>query len=1046
MPVAVATIEDIMSTFAGYDSAETVRNGIIDAYQQWSTLEYVVLGGDDEYLPHRGLCFIGYGENETDIPADLYYAALDGNWDLNGNHIYGEPFEDDLVAELAVGRFAVDSPVEIANMINKSLTYSTSPVDADLENALMVGEDLGWVVWGGDSKDEIMNGSSNWGYTTVGLPSNFDVVTLYDRNGIWDPHTHLLPLLNSGVHFVNHLGHSSNSYNMKLNRGEINSNNILNNGSNHLFYIPYSQGCYSAAFDNRNSWGSHESEDCIAEAWTTLGNGAVAYIGNSRYGWGDISCTNGSSQRFDREFFDALFGEGITRLGWTNGDSKEDVIYYIDSTVVRYVYYCINILGDPTIDLWTAAPQNLQPILPDEILEYQNQLVVDVPGVADATVAVSHQGELIGIGETDGNGHVSIALDPPPVGLDPAVFVITAHNYHYFEDSVDVIPQQGAYVIVSDYSVDDSQGNNDGELDYAETISLGVTFENVGILEAQGLTAELSSDIRNVIPVVSSVDIGSIPVGESVNIEDAFSFRVNPMIADQAPVTLVITIRDSQDSIWVRNIYLTGHAPDIVVELINVNEEGYRHLEVGETVNMHAIIGNQGSSPSPTGQLILATDTPLITVTTNTASIASIVPGSSNMTSTPFVVEVSPSCPDPASVIFYFTLADSSIQYYGHTLTQMYVGEFFNNVEAGEGNWPHEPSQPGFGDQWHRSTLRNHSPYGQYSWKCGALDSSGYSPGLDAALTTHEFQLTENMVLMFWHWLDAEISETYVGRCYDGGIVEICQDDTNWTQIDPVGGYHYLIRNEGQSPFPSFTPVLSGSHGWERIWYDLSDYSGSVRLRFRFGSNGSGDNEGWYIDDIEIRPFQFPIPPTDLTAELHWSRVDLNWMYAGNGLDEENEVSFNVYRNSMKIDSCIEFHAYIDYLDNLEPGSYDYFVTAQVGSQESTPSNEVEVYYNGEIVSEKDNPLIPKEYELSQNYPNPFNATTTFRYAIPTSGFVRLAICNIMGQKVATLVEGRLDAGYHAVVWESVDLASGLYFCRLQAEGHTLAKKLVLLK
>jgi hypothetical protein len=88
----------------------------------------------------------------------------------------------------------------------------------------------------------------------------------------------------------------------------------------------------------------------------------------------------------------------------------------------------------------------------------------------------------------------------------------------------------------------------------------------------------------------------------------------------------------------------------------------------------------------------------------------------------------------------------------------------------------------------------------------------------------------------------------------------------------------------------------------------------------------------------------------------------------------------------------------------------------------------------------------PENYVLEQNYPNPFNATTTLRYAVPSSGLVRLTIYNIIGQKVATLVDRHQDAGYHSVTWNGTNLASGVYIYQLQANGHTLTQKLVLLK
>jgi hypothetical protein len=88
----------------------------------------------------------------------------------------------------------------------------------------------------------------------------------------------------------------------------------------------------------------------------------------------------------------------------------------------------------------------------------------------------------------------------------------------------------------------------------------------------------------------------------------------------------------------------------------------------------------------------------------------------------------------------------------------------------------------------------------------------------------------------------------------------------------------------------------------------------------------------------------------------------------------------------------------------------------------------------------------PESYVLEQNYPNPFNATTTLRYAVPSSGLVRLTIYNILGQKVATLVDGHQDVGYHSVNWNGANLSSGVYIYQLQVNGHTLTHKMLLLK
>jgi hypothetical protein len=88
---------------------------------------------------------------------------------------------------------------------------------------------------------------------------------------------------------------------------------------------------------------------------------------------------------------------------------------------------------------------------------------------------------------------------------------------------------------------------------------------------------------------------------------------------------------------------------------------------------------------------------------------------------------------------------------------------------------------------------------------------------------------------------------------------------------------------------------------------------------------------------------------------------------------------------------------------------------------------------------------IPKVYTLMQNYPNPFNPTTTIRYDLPKSANVSLKVYNILGQLVATLVDERKEAGHYQVRWNA-NVASGIYFYRLQAEEFVQTKKMILLK
>jgi hypothetical protein len=89
---------------------------------------------------------------------------------------------------------------------------------------------------------------------------------------------------------------------------------------------------------------------------------------------------------------------------------------------------------------------------------------------------------------------------------------------------------------------------------------------------------------------------------------------------------------------------------------------------------------------------------------------------------------------------------------------------------------------------------------------------------------------------------------------------------------------------------------------------------------------------------------------------------------------------------------------------------------------------------------------VPTEFALYQNYPNPFNATTQIRYALHEVGQVRLDVYNLLGQRVATLVDDFQEVGHHSVNWDAGHVASGLYLYRLQTPDFTSTRKMVLLK
>jgi hypothetical protein len=92
------------------------------------------------------------------------------------------------------------------------------------------------------------------------------------------------------------------------------------------------------------------------------------------------------------------------------------------------------------------------------------------------------------------------------------------------------------------------------------------------------------------------------------------------------------------------------------------------------------------------------------------------------------------------------------------------------------------------------------------------------------------------------------------------------------------------------------------------------------------------------------------------------------------------------------------------------------------------------------------NNSAPSQFALNQNYPNPFNPTTVISYQLSVSSKVNLKICDLLGRKVTTLVNGVESAGHHAINFDGSGMPSGIYFYRLQAGTYTATRKLVLMK
>ncbi|RPI66867.1 MAG: T9SS C-terminal target domain-containing protein, partial [Ignavibacteriales bacterium] len=191
-----------------------------------------------------------------------------------------------------------------------------------------------------------------------------------------------------------------------------------------------------------------------------------------------------------------------------------------------------------------------------------------------------------------------------------------------------------------------------------------------------------------------------------------------------------------------------------------------------------------------------------------------------------------------------------------------------------------------------------------------------------------------------------------------------------------------------------------------------------------------------------------PVELNSFTSSVSGNNVNLSWSTAS----EINNAGFEIEKQSAANQSgekwerigfvegkgnSTEVNNYSFEDKNLLPGSYNYRIK-QVDFDGS-----FEFYsLNSEVVIG-----APQSFSLSQNYPNPFNPVTSITFSLPESGIVSLKIYNVLGNEVSTLLNNRLNAGTHNVVFNALNLSSGIYYYRLEFEG-TFAdtKQMVLLK
>jgi hypothetical protein len=862
VPAQIVTTDWIYANYSGYDDAEKVRNFIRDAYQNWGTI-WVLLGGDTNVVPERIAwamdCEAGYYPGENDIRCDLYFSDLDGTWDANGNHIYGEVEDSvDMYPDVFVGRASCSDQTKALALVNKLLTYETNP-PADYTTKMLFCAEILW------SDPYTNSGLAKDLIDEKYVPPQFDPITkLYEDLGN-ETKAAVIAAMNEGQNIINHDGHANYQV-MGVGDGYLYRSDMdaLYNGPRNS--ILFSIGCYPAAIDY----------DCIGEHFINNANGGgVAFIGNSRYGWGSPGNPEyGYSDRYDREFHGALFERDFYHIGATIADMKTFFVPWSQQeNVYRWCMYQTNLLGEPEMPIWTDTPQEMMVEYSDTVPEGSSIFsvtVFDAGGssrpVPGALVCLMKTDEIYQRGLTDSQGQIDFEISPSSGG--PLQVTVTAHNFMPYQDSA-WVAGEGPYVLYHSHQIDDvSLGNGDGMVNPGESISMPVTLKNYGNDIAYNVNATLHSTGDPYLTLIDSLqEFGTINPGETATSFQAYSFVVEPDCPNGQVIYFDLEINTGYGSSWNSMVALTVFTPLLSYQRYAVSDEtgnGNGIPEPGETFDLSVSVKNQGAELASQVEGVLSSANSYVQINQTTAEFGDIVSGGSVARS--FEVHLLSGSPDTNFPWFHLqTSTDDGYAFQDSFILTVGEPGFGDDMESGRDQWTHG----GTGDLWHLSSHRTHS--GDSSWYNGIENSWYFNDNMNCWLQSSPFVLGPDSYLSFWLWYDV----TNYG--VDGIHVEI---------VDALSGVGDTLDFIGTGG--ALDSALNTGNDWMEYSYDLSFPSpgSTVRVRFTFSSDDdyTHDGEGFYIDDLKVGPVS-RVVAGDVTGDGNVDVADIvfliNYLFVG---------------------------------------------------------------------------------------------------------------------------------------------------------------------
>ena len=610
VPTVVRTTEWIAANYRnGSDIQETIRTFVKDAYQKWG-ITYVLIGGDTKEVPPR-LAFSDFYNGGEQLPADMYFGCLDGDWNADHDDVFGEETptgndNPDLYAEVYVGRLPSDSAAEAAMMINKVITYETPTNMNYAKRMLLLGEVLfpsGWV----PPQPITLNGADLVNtpiYTSYMQGPGLNVVRMYETEELFpgsvdENRVAVIDSLNNGFNQVIHIGHGFR-FNMEV--GDVSLTNTdadaLHNG-NKLSCL-YFLNCTGAAY----------TYSCLAEHFLRNPNGgAVSVIGANE------SAFPNASTFYMNEYYRLLFQLGNVHIGRVFADSRlpRTGLAASGDYIDLWTHYIYTLLADPEMPMWTGPVTALSLSMPSSVTEGTHSITVTVTSGGDpvdsATVCLSKGDEDYQVGTTDGAGQCTVSFRAETAGV--ITVVATGRNHARKTGSI-TVTNSAAYVNINSIGIDDdssggTSGNGNGVIEGGETTDFAFSLRNTGSASTGTVTCTLRCNDPAATVVDSTAGGGVLAPGGTGTQTGGCRVTWSANTPDEHAAAFTLIIKNNGTETWRDTFKKTIHQPRIDLVKVRIDDTGTGNgdgiVQAGEQFKLFYKIKNFGTGAFPGGNI-----------------------------------------------------------------------------------------------------------------------------------------------------------------------------------------------------------------------------------------------------------------------------------------------------------------------------------------------------------------------------------------------------------------------------------------------------------